>query len=134
MRAHQLDINRKIINTILVNSLEDFPNLVDASVGGSIGDSITSDGKLFPAPISKPVPSQVTMRQARLALLQAGLLDDVEVAIDAITPESDRVAARIEWDYSSVVERNKGLVAALGASLGLVKEQLDELFYVAGKL
>jgi hypothetical protein len=40
MNAHQLDSNGLIINTIVVDSLSDFPNLVNASIGGGIGDSI----------------------------------------------------------------------------------------------
>ena len=39
MNAHQLDTNGVIINTIVVDSLNVFPNLIDASVGGTIGDS-----------------------------------------------------------------------------------------------
>ena len=39
MNAHQLDANGVIINTIVVDSLNVFPNLIDASVGGSIGDT-----------------------------------------------------------------------------------------------
>lgn len=38
MNAHQLDANGSIINTIVVNSLDVFPNLIDASIGGVIGD------------------------------------------------------------------------------------------------
>jgi hypothetical protein len=39
MNAHQLDANGVIINTIVVSSLDVFPNLIDASQGGSIGDT-----------------------------------------------------------------------------------------------
>ena len=39
MNAHQLDANGLILNTIVVDSLNVFPNLIDASVGGSIGDT-----------------------------------------------------------------------------------------------
>jgi hypothetical protein len=38
MNAHQLDANGIIINTIVVNSLDVFPDLIDASIGGVIGD------------------------------------------------------------------------------------------------
>lgn len=48
MRAHQLAPNGVITNTIVVDSLDVFPNLVDASIGGKIGDSIV-DGLLIPA-------------------------------------------------------------------------------------
>ena len=79
------------------------------------------------------VPSKVTMRQARLALLQAGLLDDVEALIASLEgPEGQ--AARIEWDYSSEVFRNKPFVISLGAQLGLDDEHLDALFIAASQI
>jgi hypothetical protein len=39
MNAHQLDANGVILNTIVVDSLNVFPNLIDALVGGSAGDT-----------------------------------------------------------------------------------------------
>lgn len=76
------------------------------------------------------VPPRVTMRQARLALLQAGLLDEVEAALAALPGDEGR-AARIEWDYSSEVWRNKPFVQQLAVSIGLSEAQLDELFITA---
>ena len=80
-----------------------------------------------------PVPSEVTMRQARLALLGAGKLAMVDAAIDAL-PEPQRSAARIEWEYSSAVQRHNGFVAALGPALGMTPEQIDALFVAAAAL
>lgn len=87
----------------------------------------------FPPP---PVPSEVTMRQARLALLGAGLLDSVESALNAMpekTPEqvAQKKAARIEWEYAQTVQRDKGLTVTLAASLGMKDEQIDALFIAA---
>lgn len=76
---------------------------------------------------------EVTMRQARLALLQGNLLHLVDPAIDAL-PEPDRSAARIEWEYSQTVERNKPFVQMLGAALGLSEQQIDQLFETAATL
>ncbi|GAB3416610.1 hypothetical protein NX774_12260 [Massilia agilis] len=86
---------------------------------------------LPPAPPAAPaVPQQVTMRQARLALLDAGLLANVDSAIDALaSPQKEE--ARIEWDYSSSVERNRQIVILLGAQLGLDDVALDQLFIAA---
>lgn len=75
----------------------------------------------------------VTMRQARLALLQQGLLSQVQSAIDAL-PSPQKEAAQIEWDYSSEVHRNKPFVQTLGNALGLTEEQLDDLFLLASTL
>ncbi len=79
------------------------------------------------------VPAAVTMRQARLALLGAGLLSSVEAAIDAME-EPTKSAARIEWEYSNELQRGNALVAALGPALGLTGAQVDALFVAASAL
>lgn len=88
---------------------------------------------LSPMPVPSAAPKIVTMRQARLALLAAGLLHQVDLAIDAL-PEPQRSAARIEWDYSSEVHRDRAFVQQLGQALGLSDEQLDALFIQAAAL
>lgn len=75
------------------------------------------------------VPSVVTMRQARLALLAVGLLDDVEAAI-AAAPQS----ARIEWEYATEVARDYGLVLQIAPALQLTDRQIDDLFVAAASL
>ena len=75
------------------------------------------------------VPAQVTMRQARLALLAAGLLGAVETAIAGAG-----AAAQIEWEYAQVVERNAGLVPAMATALGMTERQIDDLFIAAAAL
>ena len=79
------------------------------------------------------VPQVVTMRQARLALLGAGLLPGVTAAINALS-SPQKEAAQIEWEYSQTVERNRGFVLLLGAALGLTALQLDNLFTAAAAL
>jgi hypothetical protein len=79
------------------------------------------------------VPQVVSMRQARLALLSAGLLQQVEASIDAL-PEPQRSAARIEWDYSSEVHRDRPFVQQLSIALGLDDAQIDALFVQAAQL
>ena len=83
-----------------------------------------------PAP---QVPESVTMRQARLALLNAGLLSSVNTAI-ASMPGVQGEAARIEWDYSNEVVRSQPLTLSLAAALGLTPEQMDQLFITAATL
>lgn len=80
-----------------------------------------------------PVPQIVTMRQARLALLVAGKLSQVDTVIESL-PEPHKSAARIEWDYSSEVQRDRPFVKQIGAALGYTDEQLDQLFVEASKL
>jgi len=83
-----------------------------------------------PAPA---VPTAVTMRQARLALLGAGLLDDIDAAINGL-PSPQKEAARIEWEYSQEVQRQNGFVSVLAPMLGLTEAQTDALFLTAAGL
>lgn len=76
------------------------------------------------------IPQQVTMRQARLALLDAGLLNLVTSAIDLLE-EPQKTKVQIEWEYSAIVERNSPLVQQMSLSLGLTEQQLDALFIQA---
>lgn len=76
------------------------------------------------------VPPSVTMRQARLALLGAGLLASVDAAIDSL-PSPQKEGARIEWEYATEVQRSSGLVPMMGVALGLDDAALDALFIEA---
>ena len=77
----------------------------------------------------KYVPSIVSMRQARLALLQAGLLSTVNAAISA-----GGDADKIEWEYAADVDRNSPLVHNMKAGLNLTDADLDSLFTLASSL
>ncbi len=79
------------------------------------------------------IPKSVTMRQARLALLAAGRLDEVSAAI-ASMPEPARSAAQIEWEYAQAVQRSSPLVTGLCAALGMAPEEMDALFVEAENL
>ncbi len=83
-----------------------------------------------PAPL---IPQKVTMRQARLALLQAGKLQAVNAAITAMQGVAGE-AARIEWDYSNEVLRNQPLTIALAQAIGMTGAEMDQLFIVAATL
>lgn len=79
------------------------------------------------------VPSSITMRQARLYLLKAGKLADVEAAINAL-PSPQKEAATIEWQYSQEVQRHNGFVELLAPVLGWTPEEVDAMFVEAAKL
>jgi hypothetical protein len=86
-----------------------------------------------PAPQPVVVPQSITPRQARLALLGAGLLETVQAAFAEI-PEPQRTAAQIEWDYALTIERGSPLVAQMAAALGMTDEQVDALFVAGAQL
>ena len=79
------------------------------------------------------IPAEVTMRQARQALILAELDEAVEAAINAIPGVAGKLA-RAEWDKSQTVQRNRPLVNQLGAALGLTPQQIDALFITAATL
>lgn len=98
--------------------------------------TLNADGSITkePLPPAPPyVPNVVSMRQARLALLGAGLLAPVNEAIAAM-PGVGGESARIEWEYATDVRRDSPLVDGLSAALTLDAETLDSLFTAAAAL
>lgn len=87
-----------------------------------------------PPPAPVVIPSEVTMRQARLALLGIGKLGDVDAALASITDAAQRQAAQIEWEYSSTVKRDSAWVQQLAPALALDEAALDALFTAAAAL
>jgi hypothetical protein len=81
-------------------------------------------------PDPNAVPAAVTMRQARLALLNAGLLSSVETFIGAL-PSPEKEAAQIEWDYAAEIRRDHALVIQMENAMGMTSEQMDALFVAA---
>ena len=82
-----------------------------------------------PPPQPIIVPSICSMRQARLALLQSGLLATVDAAI-AQGSEADKIT----WEYATEVNRNQPLVQNMKAGLNLSDDDLDNLFTLAASL
>lgn len=75
------------------------------------------------------IPQSITMRQARLALLGAGLLDTVNAGMAGMSQ-----AAQIEWEFASEVQRSNPLIGAMAAALGMTDAQLDDLFTLGSTL
>lgn len=80
-----------------------------------------------------PAPSTVTMVQARLALLEAGLLEQVDFIV-AQMPGVEGKAARIEWEFRATVQMDSPLLQGLSAALGLDQQALEALFVRASQL
>lgn len=80
-------------------------------------------------PPPAPPVTQVTMRQARLALSQAGLLATVQAAV----AQADE-ATKIEWEFASDIKRDWPTLVALQPVLGMTDQQIDELFALAATL
>lgn len=78
--------------------------------------------------IPDPVPFSITQRQARLIMLEKGILDTVENTLK-MSPEK-----YIEWTYASSIERTNPLIIEMADSLELSPEDIDEMFISASKL
>lgn len=133
-----IDNNGLIVNRILLDSLENY----DVPEGFSITEegvnkydiSGTFINSVYTPPTYEEVPSvsgsvTVTPRQARLVLLNAGLLDQVESAVDQAGGST-----RIAWEYATEINRNDPLIQSIGQSLGLTEQQIDDLFTQAATL
>lgn len=68
------------------------------------------------------VPTIVSARQARLALLSINKLSEVDQLISGLGK-----AATIEWEFAQYIERNNHLIPLLGFS----EEDIDSLFALA---
>lgn len=80
-----------------------------------------------PVEIHESVPEIVTRAQFKLALLDLGLLDDV----DALVAASNDRALQINWAERLEFERNHPLVIATAAALGKTDAEIDALFVLA---
>jgi hypothetical protein len=83
----------------------------------------TADPYVPPAP---PPVTTVSQRQARIALSRAGLLPQVESAVQAAGGE-----VQITWDYADVINRSDPLITTIGTQLNLTSAQIDQLFQLA---
>ena len=106
------------------------PNLVlPISVVGE-GAAVVDWVPIAAAPAQAYVPNSVTIRQARLAFLQVGLLDGIDASI---ANGSDR-ALQIEWEFATEFRRDWPALLAIQQVLSLTDEQVDNLFTLAATL
>ena len=78
-----------------------------------------------------PIPVQVNKFQAKVALLNAGLLDQVEALM--IAPETNPIA-KLAWTEVSDFRRDSPILLAIASQLSLTDEQIDNLFVAASKI
>lgn len=77
--------------------------------------------------VSAPVEA-ISPRQARLALLSAGLLDQVQAML------AEDEAAVVSWEYAVEIRRDDPLIAHLASQIGMSAEDVDALFRRAAML
>lgn len=104
---------------------QDSPNLVDSvwTVGWNIVDKTSEEIQQELA--IKRANMVVSPFQAKAALLQAGLLSQVEALIN--DPATDPLVV-LAWNNASEYRRTSSMIVNLAATLNLTDTQLDELF------
>lgn len=131
MNAHQLDANGVITNTIVVDDLSALPNLVDASIGGSVGDSFIN-GALVRRVLARVVPQSVPMLDARLTLIVSGKMPAVRAHLGAMTGIAGE-QAREYFEFALTMKRNHPLVLGIPPEI-MTEAEKDTLFIEAGAL
>lgn len=82
-----------------------------------------------------PVPSAVTPRQIRLALIDRGIMpEEITTMIQAVEDPILRAKSLAEWEFATSVSRNNPLIAQLGEALEFTQEDVDEIFREASYL
>ena len=82
-----------------------------------------------PEPDPPATPQVVSRFQARAALMDAGLLADVELAVGRAGP-----LIQLAWAEAVEWRRDSPTITAIGAALGLSPEALDDLFRAAAQI
>ena len=112
LTAKEADI--ELIN-VLIQAIDNGVELTKDNVPFDIAEKLFNVDTLSP-------------RQARLILLQYGLLDEIEALL-----ATDK-AMQIWWEYSLEVDRDNAHIVTAGTALGLTELQLDELFILGATL
>jgi len=103
-----------------------------AEIGGDVFNTAKATAKPYIAPpaidplISERAAMTVSRFQAMAALLNAGLLSQVNVALADAGP-----LAQLAWAEATEFRRNSPTIAGLSAGLGLTDTQVDDLFRAA---
>lgn len=87
-----------------------------------------------PVPEVNGVPQTVTRRQAKQALILAGLWDAAVAAVGAIQDPTQRALMETELYDSQTFERQRPALLQMAQALGLDSTALDNLFIQASQL
>ena len=88
--------------------------------------ALIAGADMTPPPPPAPV---ISMRQAQLALLGAGMLDEVEAKIATADKK-----VQVYWRTSTELHRDNEILIGVATTLGMTSEQIDQLFETAKTL
>lgn len=110
----------------LAEQFEPVPEGVQA--GWSLIDGVWTAPPEAPTPSS--IPQEVSMRQAKVALFQMGMLAQINSIIES---SSDEIL-KLEWQYAQTVKRSWPTLPSLAQQIPLTDEDIDNLFILADSL
>lgn len=118
MQAHIIE-GGFVVNTIVVDSLDALPGvtLVDAGLGGKIGDELVNGEFISPEPPAPEPAESVPMLSLQLVLIDDGKLTSVEGIINGMEgADGDR--ARAYWAKALTARRDNYLVNLMWPAIG----------------
>jgi len=106
---------------------EDMVMMTDLEVDRHINPKkYMSDEQLYDIYVKSLKP--LTRRQFKLVLLENGLLDQVESAIDNIEDVTQRTRLQIEYSEATEFQRTSNSVKYMCNLLGLTEEQINQMW------
>ena len=91
------------------------------------------DGAWVVAPIVIPVPTQVSMWALREAVMQAGEMTTIAVALNGL-PEPQRSIGWNRWEYKENIVRDSPIIMMLQNELGWTDAHVDDLYKSAAAI
>jgi hypothetical protein len=81
----------------------------------------------------KRIPTSVSARKAKRALLDAGVYNNVVLFLETL-PGPQKTAANIDWVSATTFDRGNPMVTGIAQALGWDESRLDELFVAAERV
>lgn len=91
------------------------------------------DVELHSWPTPPVVPEEVYAWRLRLSTQIAGLKTAIDSLLEQL-PQPEQTVAKEAWNAGVTIRRDSPLVAQLAGALGLLSEQVDELFIQANAI
>lgn len=106
----------------------------DLTVPGVMGEIHPQNyQELWQFELKARLPSVVSPRQFRLALLEMNLLSALETYVESLE-EPLKTKLKIEWEYATEIDKHAPSIQKLYTKLGITEQQLDDLFVLASTI
>lgn len=96
-------------------------------------ESVTQQWRVRQKTRDERVPAEIATWRFRSAIKLTGKYDAVLIVLAALEEPMKTVAFE-QFEYSNTTERDHPLIEALGAQVGLNRDQLDDLFVLGASL